>query len=87
MPTHAERRGAEEAPTSWTGGIESGRGVVSRRICWLILYRNEEISEIFSMRAKEERETREGALASVATSAALEENNLRRKITEVVWLP
>lgn len=28
----AERRGAEEAPSSATGGIESGRGVVSMRV-------------------------------------------------------
>jgi hypothetical protein len=30
-------RGAEEAPTSWTLGMESGSGVVSTRTCWLNL--------------------------------------------------
>lgn len=31
MKKLAERRGADEAPTSFTGGIEAGRGVVSMR--------------------------------------------------------
>lgn len=33
-------RGAEEAPTSWTLGMESGSGVVSTRTCWLNLAGN-----------------------------------------------
>ena len=37
MKYDADSRGAEEEPTSWTFGIESGRGVVSMRRCWLKL--------------------------------------------------
>ena len=37
MKKDAERRGAEEEPTSSTLGTESGRGVVSRRTVWLNL--------------------------------------------------
>lgn len=33
----AERRGADEAPTSVTAGMESGRGVVSIKVDWLKL--------------------------------------------------
>ena len=38
MKKLADNRGAEEAPTSVTFGTESGRGVVSRRTCWLNLW-------------------------------------------------
>ena len=37
MKNEADNRGAEEAPISGTEGTESGRGVVSRRTCWLSL--------------------------------------------------
>lgn len=37
MKNEALKRGAEEAPISLTGGIESGRGVVSMRTFWLNL--------------------------------------------------
>ena len=33
MKYEAESKGAEEAPTSVTGGMESGKGVISYRIC------------------------------------------------------
>ena len=33
MKYEAESNGAEEAPTSVTGGMESGRGVVSKSTC------------------------------------------------------
>jgi hypothetical protein len=37
MKNEAESRGAELAPTSWTLGMSSGRGVVSISVCWLNL--------------------------------------------------
>jgi hypothetical protein len=37
MKKEAERRGAEEAPTSVTAGMEAGRGVVSTKTVWLNL--------------------------------------------------
>jgi hypothetical protein len=37
MKNEAESRGAELAPTSWTLGMLSGRGVVSISVCWLNL--------------------------------------------------
>lgn len=37
MKNEAERSGADVAPISLTGGIDSGRGVVSTRACWLNL--------------------------------------------------
>lgn len=40
MKKLAERRGADEAPTSFTGGIEAGSGVVSTRISWLKLFKS-----------------------------------------------
>lgn len=39
MKKLADRRGADEAPSSLTAGIESGRGVVSMRVDWLKLQR------------------------------------------------
>jgi hypothetical protein len=42
MKKLALMRGAEEAPTSWTLGMESGSGVVSTRTCWLNLHENGE---------------------------------------------
>ena len=38
MKYEAESKGAEEAPTSGTGGMESGKGVVSNKTCWFILW-------------------------------------------------
>ena len=37
MKKAAESRGADEDPISGTLGIDSGRGVVSMRVCWLKL--------------------------------------------------
>ncbi len=38
MKKLALSRGADEAPTSFTGGTESGRGVGSMRTDWLKLF-------------------------------------------------
>jgi hypothetical protein len=70
MKKLADSRGAEEAPTSFTTGISSGRGVVSMRVVRLKLFRSvmnlEHCRQSFQRADNELHEHSKGRLHTVA---------------------
>ena len=66
MKNDAESKGAEEAPISETLGMESGRGVVSRRTAWLNLW---EILSDYYVGGIEELDTHRGCRVDIVTGS------------------